>query len=197
MAMTQKRKGRMGSIPEYFRSRSSSIAFMLFLMAGLGCSSAFCAGESEVAQLLRSMVLDHLSQQLIDSYLSLLLSALYGFGGIFVYIYLCISSRKGATLVYAVPLVHGLSAGAVVSILLLTQGYSVVPYLLVCVFLPKTVETLLLLSICNKTVRYCREQQGTTSRKRRESFPILLYLVLFVLYFSLESLLIVLFRWLF
>ena len=197
MTVAQKRKNRLGGLSDYLRSRSSTIAFMLFLIAGLGGSSAFCAGQSETAALLRSIVLDNFSRQLVIGYTSLLLGALYGFGGIFVYVYLCVSSRQGAALIYAVPLVHGLSVGAVISTILLTQGYGALGYLLVCIFLPKAVETLLLLSLCNKTVRYCREQGGGASRKRRESFPILLYLILFVLYFALESLVVLFFRWLF
>lgn len=198
MLVSQKHRAGLGSFSQYLRSRGSSFAFALFLVFGLACGSFFCTGNTESAQLLRSIVINELSQQQIRSYGGLLLSALYGFGGIFVYIYFCVSSRKGAGLIYAVPLVFGISVGTEITGILLTQGYGAVLYVTVCVFLPKVVETLLLLSVCNKTTRYCKEQlfgQGGR-RARRESFPILLYLVIFGIYFLLESLVVVLFRWL-
>jgi len=116
----------------------------------------------------------------------------------FIFAYLCINCSKCAILVYLIPLVHGLSVGSFITVILYSYGFSAFAYVAVCIFMPKLVETLLLLSLCNKSSRYCKEQYGGqgTRRKSREVFPIWLYLLLFAIYFAIESLIFFTFRWL-
>lgn len=188
----------IGSVSTYLRSRGSTFAFIMFFIAGLAGGSIFGIGGTDGGDIIRSIVLNELSMQLERGLPQLIMSSVAGFAGIFIFAYLCVNCSKGALLVYMVPLVHGMSVGSFVTITLYNYGISAFSYVLICIFLPKALETLLLLSLCNKTSRYCKEQFGTQPirHKGRESFPTLLYLVLFGLYFIIESLFIYAFRWL-
>lgn len=198
MAVSVKRRRAGTSLYDYLASRGSTFAFVGFFMGGLALSSLCCVGSAESAALLRSIVSNDLTLQMGRSFPELLLAAVSGFAGIFIFIYLCLSSHKGAALIYAVPLIHGMAVGSLVTSVLILHGFTAINYILICIFLPKAVETLLLLSVCNKTSRYCKERFASQSpRKARGSgFPVLLYFVVFGLYFVLESMLIYLFRWL-
>lgn len=183
---------RTGGLVGYLLSRGSTLAFIGFFILGLLTGSLFCISPAEGAVLLRSIINNELSARAVRSFTQLYINGVMGFAGLFIYIYLCINSSKGGLIIYLTPVVYGLSLGSLITSTLYIYGYHSLGYLLCCVFAPKVVQTLLLLSICNKTVRYCKT--GTGRRKRGDTFPILLYLVLFAMYFALESILVFLFH---
>lgn len=198
MLKSKKNSKNMGSVSAYLRARGSTFAFILFFFGGLVGGSLFCVGTADGADLLRAIVLRTLSLQLEQNLPQLLMNSVSGFVGIFIFAYLCVNCSKGAMLIYLIPLVHGLSVGAQSTVTLYSYGLSAFSYVVVCIFIPKLMETLLLLSLCNKASRYCKEQFGTqpARHKGRDSFPIAFYLVLFGLYFIIESLFVYAFRWL-
>lgn len=195
-----KKQGRMGidSISTYLRARGSTFAFIIFFIAGLAAGSLFCIGATDGADIIRAIVIKELTGQLENGLPQLLMGTISGFAGIFIFAYLCVNCSKGAMLVYLIPIVHGMSLGCFITTTLYSYGLSAFGYVAVCIFLPKLLETLLLLSLCNKAARYCKEQFSTqpVRSNRRDSFPIALYLLLFGLYFVIEALFIYGFRWL-
>lgn len=198
MSVIQKHRRTVDGFGSYLLSRGSTFAFIGFFMGGLAVGSLFCIAETDGAQLLRSIVNSDLTMQMSRNYPQLLMSAISGFAAIFLFAYLCINCTKGAMLIYIVPLVYGLSLGAIITAILCGYGYHALRYILVCIFLPKVIETFLLLSLCNKTARYCKEGGGGKApHKGRPVFPIMLYLVVFAVYFVVESLVVLLFRGLF
>lgn len=193
--MTNIQKHKRSGMQDYLLARGSTLAFLGFLTAGLALGSSFCVSGAEGAELLRSIVANQLSLQQQQNFVELVLGGAYGFVGILIFIYICVNCRKGSMLIYFVPLLYGISVGTTMAAVLLANGFAAFSYLLFGVFLPKAVQTMLLLSACNKTVRYCKAQYGGTgNRKGQESFPILLYLALFGLYFVIEAAFIYLFR---
>lgn len=198
MLKGKKHSRSMGSVSTYLRARGSTFAFIVFFVAGLAGGSLFCIGGTDGADMIRAIVLKELSGQLESSLPQLLMGTISGFAGIFIFAYLCVNCSKGAMLVYLIPVVHGMSLGCFITTTLYSYGLSAFGYVAVCIFLPKLLETLLLLSLCNKAARYCKEQFGTQPihSNRRDSFPIALYLMLFGLYFVIEALFIYGFRWL-
>lgn len=198
MIKTKRNGKNLDSISAYLQARGSTFAFIMFFLGGLLGGSLFCVGGTDGGEIIRSIVTNELALQLERNFLQLMMSATSGFAGIFIFAYLCINCSKGAILVYLIPLVHGLSVGSFITVILYSYGFSAFAYVAVCIFMPKLVETLLLLSLCNKSSRYCKEQYGGqgTRRKGREVFPTWLYLLLFAIYFAIESLIVFTFRWL-
>lgn len=196
MLKSKKRSKSAVSILAYLQARGSTFAFIMFFIAGLVCGSVFCISATEGADIIRAIVTNEVTAQLEKSLIQLLMNATAGFAGIFIFAYLCVNCSKGAILIYIIPLVYGLSLGSFITVTLYSYGFSAFNYVAVCIFIPKLIETLLLLSLCNKAARYCKEQFGGQSIRHRDSFPIWLYLVLFGLYFIIESLFIYAFRWL-
>ncbi|MEG2086898.1 MAG: hypothetical protein RR022_01775 [Angelakisella sp.] len=195
MPLLTSKRTRIGeSISRYLQTRGSIFTLSTLFIGGLLVSSLFCISGSESSTLLLKIVVNELNLQKSRTFLQLLLSATTSFAWVFVLIYLCVNSRKGALMVFAIPVLYGLAIGSLITAVLVNYGYAALDYIAVCIFIPKFFETLLLLSICNKAARYCRTATGSGRRRREDELPLALYLILFAGCFLLEGGLLWLFR---
>lgn len=185
---------KKGNLIDYILSRGSSFAFIGFLSMGLALGSLFCIGSTQSAQLLRSIVIKNIELQAGQSFLELTWGAAMGFAGIFIFVYICLNSRKGGILIYLVPMLFGLSVGSVIGSVVYSYGYSALSYILLCIFLPRSIQSILLLSLCNKASRYCKELNGAIHTRSGHHFPTALYIIVFGVYFVLEAFCVYIFR---
>lgn len=191
------RRTKSLSLMTYLKMRKSTVLFLVFLILGVIGSSQFCITGSESAVLLHSIFLNDFSQKVTRGFFQVFFTNVWSFFSVFLYIYLCLNSRKGQILIYAIPFVHGLSIGAQITTLLLSKGNRILFFIIFTIFLPKLIETLLLLSLCNKTARFCSEEYSDQVRHHKssnDSIPLFFYVLLFTAYFALESLLLLFFR---
>ena len=199
MVATITPKGGRRSWLRYARARKSTLQFFFLLCCGLAWGSFYALGEGDGSQLLRAIMLKELVLQQQRSFRELVISGAVGMLGMLLYLYLCLYCSKGNWLVLLIPFIFGLATGSQMAVLLTEYGLSVWAYLISCVFIPRLLMVLLLLSACNKCIRSC-VQQSTASRtsfrkeERGEEISVRLYFVLFLLALLFQSFLLYIFR---
>ena len=196
MAAKSRRKIKGKGLSQYIAARITTILFAVCLGVGLFCGSMFAVGQGETTQMLHTMTAHEIELVNERNYMELIMRTASGFAGYLVAIYLCVNSRKGDILIYAVPVAHGLAVGSMVTVLL-TKGMELLPYVMMCIVLPKILETYLLLALCNKTIGYCKEnfnKERAYGKKATTGVPVGVYLMLSLAYFFIEGLFILFFR---
>lgn len=189
--------------------RKTTVCFLFCLGLGLLAGSVVVIREGQWAELLYNIVTTEIEGVNSQNYLDLVITSGTGFMGFLVLIYLALNSRKGNSLVYIVPLCHGVVVGVTVTVLL-NVSFSLMLYICMCVIIPKIIETYLLLILCSKTVNYCEEVYLGNSNgsfrgdynssgygKNSKSLPPIFYIFLCGFYFLIDALLVFSFRYLY
>ena len=194
MVATINPKSQQRSWLRYARARKSTLQFFFLLCCGLTWGSFYALGEGEGSALLRAIVLEELVLQQQRSFRELVISGAIGMLGMLLYLYLCLYCTKGKWLVLLVPFVFGLSTGGLVAVLVSEYGLGIWAYLLSCVFVPRLLLVLLLLSACNRCSRTCGQETAGRKEGREGEASVRLYLLLFLLALLFQSFLLYVFR---
>ena len=139
--------------------------FILLFLAGVTMGSVFAAQTSS-SELLHSVILNGLSLQKDLNLRQLFFKSAAQTLGLLVYLYFCSNCSKGKPLILCVPLFFGLSSGAVITVILRYGAFSAMPFLMICILLPKFILAILLISACNNAIRISNQLfQGGDSRQ--------------------------------
>lgn len=149
----RRRPGQEATLGQYLRARRSTIQFFLFFLCGLTVGSLYAAMDGSSTMVLLSILVNSVKIQQTSSFLRIFFQSVTQAFGILVYLYFSAYCMKGKWLIYLTPLVFGLSVGTVVTSVLYRFLLTGVPYVVLCVFIPKFLELLLLLVLCNNCLR--------------------------------------------
>lgn len=145
--------GQGASLRQYLQSRRSTILFFLFFLCGLTAGSLYAAMDGSGSMVLISILVNTVKIQQASPFVRIFFQSVTQAFGILVYLYFSAYCMKGKWLIYLTPLVFGLSVGTMITSVLYQFLLTGVPYVVLCIFLPKFVQLLLLLVLCNNCLR--------------------------------------------
>ncbi len=166
----------------------SGFIFLFFLCVGVVLGSVVASGTDESARLVQAIMLRETDLACERTLLELIFGISCNFIGYLLAFYICINSRKGASLVYIVPIVHGMVVASMI-VVLLSLSFELLMYILTCVIIPKTLQAYLLLSFVRKTVSYCNETYGSDKSFTKKVYTptVATFLFVFFVYVAVES----------
>lgn len=184
-----RRRYRSGgiSLSEYFRARKMTLTFFLFFLCGLAGGSFYAVADSSSGMLLISIIVNSVKLQQTLPFLRVFFQSATQALGILVYLYFAAYCVKGKWLINLVPLIFGLSLGATITSILYRFSSTAILYILTCVFLPKFLEVLLLLALCNFCLRISAGLGGGGSGRTNVFW---IFAILLLVFSLLESTLI-------
>lgn len=187
-----------GKSLRFLRSRRNTLLFILFFIGGVAFGSIYAVAGGN-GSLLVSIVLNDLKIQADRNFQQIFIKSIVQSIGILLYLYFCSNCSKGKPLIHMVPLFFGLSVGAVTTAILYKLSISALPYVLMCVILPKFVQAVLLISACNNALKISAQlfkDPGDWRRTEGSCIHMGLYAGAFLLFSFLESIILVSFRYL-
>lgn len=180
----------------FLRSRKSTLLFILLFVGGLTFGSVYTVAGGN-GSLLVSIVLNDLEIQITRNFQQIFFKSIVQSVGILLYLYFCSNCSKGKPLIHMVPLFWGLSVGAVVTSILYQLSVSALPYLLICVVLPRFIQGIVLISACNNALKISAQlfkDPGDWRKTEGSCVHMGLYGGAFLLVSFLESVILLLFR---
>lgn len=151
-----KRGGKAGALAAYLRARRYALVFTALFLIGVAAGSAGALAQESSGEVLRAMVLEHLTRCASLPFLPLLARKLPTALGTLLFLYLSANCRCGAALLLTVPAVLGISSGAVVTVAVTQYGYAALRYAAVCVAFPRFLLFAVLLLACSVASRQAR-----------------------------------------
>ncbi len=149
----RRRPGDRQSLGQYLRARKATLLFFGIFLAGLTAGSFYACVDGSGSMVLISIVINSVKLQQTLPFFRIFLQCATQVFGILVYLYFAAYCMKGKWLIYMTPLVFGLSVGAITTSVLYRFGLSGFLYVLLCLFVPKFLELLLLVVLCNACLR--------------------------------------------
>ncbi len=180
----------------FLRARKSMLLFIILFTVGIWSGSIYAA-VSGSDSLLATIVLNDLQIQATRSFRQLFFKSAVQSLGILVYLYFCSNCSKGKPLIYLVPLFLGLSSGGIITAILAAYTAAALPYVLLCIVLPRFILAVLLISACGNALKISAQlfqDPGEWRRSQGSCIHMGLYTGAFLLFSFLESLLITFFR---
>lgn len=174
----------------YFQARKNTLLLSAFFLAGLTFGSFYAIADSSDSLVIVSIVINGIRAQSKASYLRLFYQAALPSAAVLIFLYFAANCCKGKLLVSMVPLVYGLSVGAIMTAVLYFWGRDGILYLLLCTFIPKIITLFLSIVLCNLTLHTC--MSICSGAEERIDF-FLLFALLYAAAAALEALLIHLF----
>ncbi len=169
------RSGGGGSWVGYWQLRRNSVLFLGLFCTGLLLGSLYTVRDSGSLGLILAVVTNQIQRQAVSTGWQVLSGRLISSLGYIVYLYFAANCIQGKWLIRLVPVFYGLSVGAMVTALLHQHGLGAGPYLLVCVLLPRFLQLVLLMIVCNQAVKL---SQSISSQKPAGEQQFLLFGVL-------------------
>ncbi len=153
MASLTRRSTRSVARPmRFLKARKGTLLFISLFIFGVTFGSIYAA-QSTNTTLLHSVILNGLSVQKTQSLKLLFFKSAAQTLGLLIYLYFCSNCSKGKPLIFCVPFFFGLSTGAVVTVIMAQGAWSAMPYLMICILIPKFILAIILISACNNAVK--------------------------------------------
>ena len=102
----------------YFQARKNTLLLSAFFLAGLTFGSFYAIADSSDSLVIVSIVINGIRAQSKASYLRLFYQAALPSAAVLIFLYFAANCCKGKLLVSMVPLVYGLSVGAIMTAVL-------------------------------------------------------------------------------
>lgn len=167
----------------FWQRRGATIRYLLIFLAGVLLGSIYAVANGMDSLPYRILV-NQLKAVPDATILTLLQNRVLFAGIVVLYLLIAGSCLWGKYMIPAVPLLYGISQGAVVSFILIGVGWNALAFLALCVLLPKTLLLIILILLCNISRSRCMRLSTGAAESSTDGLRLLQIILTILLLFQ-------------